>query len=112
MGAEFSQQKNKKQKLPEEVQNEKKHKFGGYKSSDKPRPGYYITPSEIYYRGEPILEAIPSSFTKLGNSWAKDKENVYFQGNVVYEADPKTFRVENKFGKDKNNRYYRGKVVK
>ena len=39
----------------------KKHKFGGYKNVDNPRPGYFITPSQIYYRGETI-SAIPSTF--------------------------------------------------
>lgn len=91
----------------------KKYKFGSYKDSkENPRPGYFITPSEVFYRGEPIRGVTPSAFMKLGNSWAKDKNNVYFQGRVISEADPKTFRVENKFGRDKRNKFYRGKIVK
>lgn len=101
-----------KEKYQEKKQTVKEHKFGGYKNSSKPRPGYYMTPSEVYYRGELMSQATPSSFKKLGNSWAKDNNNVYFQGNIVKGADPKSFRVENKFGKDKNNKYYRGKLVK
>lgn len=110
MGLE--QSKEKSRDFNKKNNNVKEHKFGGYKNSDKPRPGYYMTPSEVYYRGQPITQAIPSSFKKLGNSWAKDTNNVYFQGQVVKGADTKTFRVENKFGKDKNNKYYRGKLVK
>lgn len=94
------------------IKIEETHKFGGYRNSEKPRPGYYITPSDIYYRGETIKQAIPSSFQKLGNSWAKDAENVYFQGKVVANADSRTFRLDNKFGKDKNGTYYRGKMVR
>lgn len=110
MGSDFSNLGNLSNK--EISEDKKNHKFGGYKNSTKPRPGYYITPSKIYYRGEVIKEAIPSSFKKLGNSWGKDKLNVYFQGKIVREADPKTFRIENKFGKDKNGKYYRGEIVR
>lgn len=92
--------------------NEQEHKFGGYKNSDKPRPGYYITPSDVYYRGSPIKDALPSSFVKLKNSWAKDSNRVYFQGLPIREADPKSFTTDNKFGQDRNGKWYRGKLVK
>jgi hypothetical protein len=86
-------------------------KFGGYKNSGNPRPGYYITPTEIFYRGNPINNVNISSFQKLGNSWAKDNNHVYFQGTIVDGVDSKSFHVENKFGIDKKNRWYRGKKV-
>lgn len=88
------------------------HKFGGYKSQDKPRPGYYKTPSEVFYRGKTITEATPSNFEKLGTGWAKDCTNVYFQGEIVSGADHKSFKVLNKFGHDKKGKWYRGKLVR
>jgi hypothetical protein len=90
---------------------DKNLKFGGYKNSGNPRPGYYITPSEIFYRGKSLENVTPSTFQKLGNSWAKDHNQVYFQGNIITGADSKSFRVENKFGIDKKYRWYRGKKV-
>lgn len=92
--------------------NIQKHKFGGYKNAENPRPGYYKTPSEVYYRGEIINNATPSTFKKLGNSWAKDHQHVYFQGKIVTGADNKTFQVENKMAKDKSGQWYRGKPAK
>ena len=95
-----------------ESPKKKDHKFGGYKDASKPRPGYYVTPSRVYYRGVVIDGALPSSFHKLGSSWAKDDKSVYFAGERVPGVDVKTFRVENKFGVDKKTRYYRGEKVK
>ena len=86
-------------------------KFGGYKNSSKPRPGYYKTPTSVYYRGKEITNCNSKSFAKLGNGWAKDKDNVFFQGKIINGADSKTFKIINKFGKDKNNKYHRGKIV-
>jgi hypothetical protein len=91
---------------------QKEAKFGGYKNSSNPRPGYYKTPSDVYYRGEVISNATPSTFKKLGYSWAKDHQFVYFQGSVVDGADTKTFIVNNKEVKDKSGKWYRGKRVR
>ena len=97
---------------PEKADKPKQQlQFGGYKNADKPRPGYYVTPSAIFYRGERMKEVQPSTFEKLGNGWAKDKTNVFFQGQQV-DAHAPTFRVENKFGIDKKNKYYRGELMK
>lgn len=44
-----------------------------------------------------------SSFNVLGNGYAADQEQVYFYGDVVLEADPKTFTTDSHgHGKDKN----------
>jgi hypothetical protein len=94
-----------------EKETPKKHKFGCYKNQNNPRPGYYKTPSEVYYRGELIQNATPSTFRKLGNSWAKDNQYVYFQGKIINNADHKTFQVINKIAKDKSGEWYRGKKV-
>lgn len=91
--------------------NQNGPKFGGYKNSDKPRPGYYVTPSEVYYRGQPIVSATPSTFKKLGAGWAKDKRFVYFQGKPVDGIDVSSFGVEGKVGRDKKSKWYRGKLV-
>ena len=95
----------------EQEKNNKKHKFGGYKNVSNPRPGYYKTPSEVYYRGEAMRGVSPSTFEKLGNSWARDHQHVYFKGEMVHGADQKTFKVINKLAKDKNGEWYRGKKV-
>ena len=89
----------------------KKHKFGGYKNKDNPRPGYFKTPSSVYYRGEEI-NAIPSSFTKFGKGWAKDKNNVFFKGKIVNNADSKTFRIDNNAFKDKSGKWHQGKLIR
>jgi len=91
---------------------QKEHKFGGYKNTDNPRSGYYKTPSDVYYRGELLKGVTPSTFKKLGNSWAKDHQHVYFKGAIVHGADHKTFQVINKIAKDKNGEWYRGKRVR
>lgn len=95
-----------------QVPEEEKQKFGSYKSSSNPRPGYYKTPSEVYYRGILIESAIPSTFQKLGNSWAKDSKNVYFKGHPVNNADPKTFKVNGKEAQDKSGKWHAGKKIR
>ena len=69
----------------EQEKNNKKHKFGGYKNVSNPRPGYYKTPSEVYYRGNAMGEAIPSTFKKLKHSWRKLSNLVESLLGVLYD---------------------------
>lgn len=59
--------------------------FGSYKNPKNPRPGYYIQKrkKEVYYRGNLIKEADSSTFVKLGQGRAKDKNHNYFEGKIV-----------------------------
>lgn len=91
--------------------NSNELKFGGYKNTSNPRPGYYKTPSEVYYRGELILNAKPSTFKKLGSGWAKDDKHVYFQGKIIEGIHNPTFIVQGKIARDKKSKWYRGKKV-
>lgn len=94
-----------------EMKQKKDVKFGSYKNSDTPRPGYYSTPTDVYYRGEKMNKCDPKTFKKLGGGWGKDSTNVFFGGRVVGGADTKTFKLDGKFGKDKKGKWYRGKNV-
>lgn len=90
----------------------KKHKFGGYKSADKPRPGYYKTPANVYYRGEVMTNVNPEDFQKLGNSYGKNSKNVFYQGKIVEGADNKTFKISNNgIAQDKHGQWYQGKKL-
>jgi hypothetical protein len=100
MGNEYSYTPKKKEK----------HSFGSYKDPNNARPGYFVTPSQVLYRGTEI-NATPSNFQKLGKSWAKDQNYVFFKGQVVKNADPKTFKYTDKKFKDKSGEWHQGKLV-
>ena len=53
------------------------------------------------------------TFKYLGQGYAIDKKNIYFQGFVVQSADLQTFKVLGKgYAVDKNNMYSRGNKIK
>lgn len=53
------------------------------------------------------------SFEILRDGYAKDSFNVYWRGNVVEGAVPSSFKVlRNGYAEDMFNTYYNGKVVK
>ena len=92
--------------------NKKNYIFGSYKNKENPRPGYYITPCDIYYRGDKIDVHIPT-FKKLRFGWAKDKNYIYYKGKIV-DADIKTFKMDEngtKYGKDKSGKWFNGKKL-
>ena len=66
------------------------------------------------YRGDlSIRGADPMTFKYLGQGYAIDKKNIYFQGFVVQSADLQTFKVLGKgYAVDKNNMYSRGNKIK
>ena len=53
--------------------------------------GYKITPDAVYWYGKKMEEADVGSFELLHFGFAKDKNNVFFEGNIVYGADPQSF---------------------
>lgn len=59
--------------------------FGSYKSTDKPRPGYFITKEKVYYRGREI-DADAKTFVKLHKGHAKDKNGLWYKGIRVTKA--------------------------
>jgi hypothetical protein len=93
------------------TEEDKPLSFGGYKNKSNPRPGYYSTPTDVFYRGVGVTNCDPNTFVKFGGGWAKDKDSVFYQGSRVPVADAKSFKVISKFGQDKYNKYHRGKIV-
>ena len=89
--------------------------------------GRYSTDKNfVYYRvfmsdGNMILKldtADRKTFTALGTStYAKDSNHVYRRGDIIENADPKTFNVLDfdagpPLGRDKNNVYVWGEILK
>jgi len=64
---------------------------------EKARPGYHLGKNKFIYNGN-TTELLPNeeSFMKLGNGYAKTGVRVFYQGNVILEAIPKTFQVINR----------------
>jgi hypothetical protein len=71
--------------------------------------------NHVYYAGEVIPSADPSTFTLLPLYYAKDKNNTYFLGTIVAGADLESFSaVEGNasyFAIDKNHEYCGADVV-
>ncbi len=55
--------------------------------------GYNIVDEAVYWYGNKIEEAEPESFELIGASYAKDKNNVYHEGMVIYGKDASSFEV-------------------
>ena len=53
--------------------------------------GYEITDTAVYWYGKKIEEADPASFELFHFGYAKDKNNVFFEGKIEYGADAKSF---------------------
>lgn len=71
----------------------------------------------FYYFGVP-LQVDASTFQLLGLAHSKDKNGVYYGVHKLPDADPKTFKVveryvegQTPYGKDKNNVYYQWKKI-
>jgi len=67
----------------------------------------------VYYLNGPVDGANPATFQDLGNYWALDDNNCFFQQRQIKEADAATFRViDESFAVDKNFIYaFLGRVV-
>lgn len=66
----------------------------------------------VYYRGNILENSDPDTFELISNIHAKDKNAVYYRGKIIELADPITFiETFNDRGKDKNNYFINGKVI-
>ena len=80
--------------------------------------------SEVFFEGEDcdgviysgdlsIKGADPQTFQYIGNNYALDKTNIYFEGRVVQQADLQTFKVLGYgYAIDKENMYDQGVKIK
>jgi len=62
------------------------------------RPGYYKNKKNVYYSGISLnlSKKEKSSFKKLKYSYAKTNNFVYYKGEIIPEANSKTFIVLNR----------------
>ncbi|HUO56055.1 MAG TPA: DKNYY domain-containing protein, partial [Candidatus Paceibacterota bacterium] len=82
---------------------------------------YYLSPElDDYGSNEnipsPISAADPETFVLLSDDYSKDSQHVYFDGQVIGDADPSSFVLAagslNQFdARDKNHIYLDGQVV-
>jgi len=63
-----------------------------------------------YYRMLNPLKCHYESFEILSDSYSKDKDNVYYESQIIRKADPITFKFDSiqRVFRDKNFTYYRG----
>jgi len=80
--------------------------------------GYGRDKYSVFYLGEKMSDTDSMSFKtdKFGDNysdWGVDNKHVYFRGNIVKEADAKTFVIDSETrGRDKNNKFYYGAIDK
>ena len=55
--------------------------------------GYSKDKNNVYYEDEIIPRADPTTFEVLNNYYTKDKNNVYYYRDIIVGADPTTFEV-------------------
>jgi hypothetical protein len=66
----------------------------------------------VYFMGEKMDGAHPSTFQILTNGYAKDAFNVYYMGKKMDGAHPSTFQIlTNGYAKDAFNVYYMGQKI-
>ena len=87
-----------------------------FNSPDKNSVRYIGDKNGIYYvlnNAQKIKGADFKTFEELGYSYAKDKNNIYFENRKIKGADISSFEVlETGYAKDKNSFYSEGKKVK
>lgn len=87
-----------------------------FSENKKLNENYGIEDGEVYYINRKIERADAKTFEVFEDGeYAKDKNNVYYEENVLNEADPKSFKslskISSGLGKDKNSVYYIGKKI-
>jgi len=71
--------------------------------------GYGKDSFRVFYNGNEVDDAKPSSFQVLGDGYGKDSFRVFYNGNEVDDASPSSFQVHgNGYGKDSFRVFYRG----
>lgn len=88
-----------------------------FSENKKLNENYGIEDGEVYYINRKIEGADAKTFEVFEDGeYAKDKNNVYYEENVLNEADPKSFKslskVSSGLGKDKNKVYLFGLELK
>jgi len=64
------------------------------KENEKPRPGYYFNTSKKLYQGIPIeVLPNEDSFKKLKYGYAKSNQRVFYKGIPIQNIFPKTFSI-------------------
>ena len=58
---------------------------------------YEVRSSKVYYGRVELRNADARTFTDLGYGYAKDKNNVYMNGNILQYVDPASFRLLSKY---------------
>lgn len=66
----------------------------------------------VYYNGKIISGADPETFEYLNYYYSKDKYNIYLKGKPLNKRDIKTFRVMGAYNKDKNGVYFQENIIK
>jgi DKNYY family len=81
--------------------------------------GWSADKEHLYYGARlAMIEADPQSFTVLGKGYCKDNSHVFYETDVLPEADAKTFQVNEKAGgvqpdaRDSNHQFRYGKVLR
>ena len=82
-----------------------------FSENKKLNENYGIEDGEVYYINRKIEGADAKTFEVFEDGeYAKDKNNVYYEENVLNEADPKSFKslskISSGLGKDKNKLYF------
>lgn len=68
--------------------------------------------NNVYYEEKVVSEADPKTFEVLSDMIGKDKNSGYFEEIKIQNSDTKTFqKIENLYSKDKNNVYYNHKSI-
>ena len=71
---------------------------------------YYI--NDTYYMGNDILDVDVTTFDYIGRRYARDKDKVLFDGEILEFADTTTFEyLGGAYAKDNENVYYGGGIV-
>ena len=74
--------------------------------------GYAKDNFRVFYNGQKIDGATASSFTLLGCGYAKDSFRVFYKGKKIDGATASSFVVlDNGYAKDNFNTYYKGNKI-
>lgn len=74
--------------------------------------GYAKDNFRVFYKGQKIDGATASSFTTLGRGYAKDSFRVFYKGMKIEDAASSSFVVlDNGYAKDTFNTYYKGRKI-
>ena len=74
--------------------------------------GYAKDSSRVFYKGQKVGDATASSFTLLSEGYAKDSFRVFYKGQKIDGAVSSSFIIlDNGYAKDSFNTYYKGRKI-